>query len=103
MFSLSTHLRIIWELFNILYVLHISQSLHIKIRPSKINFNVFINSSSSSIKCISIFSGNNVNKVFNAKSFDEKDISDKYFALYIFLDTDTIFFFSSNKIDSPLI
>ena len=50
--------------------------MHIKIRPSKINFNVFINSSSSSIKCISIFSGNNVNKVFNAKSFDEKDISE---------------------------
>ena len=71
-------LWLIFALFSILYVLHISQSLHIVTLPSKISFKVFINSSSSSIKCISTLLGKRHSNVFSAKSLDEKEISDKY-------------------------
>ena len=75
-------LWLIFALFSILYVLHISQSLHIVTLPSKISFKVFINSSSSSIKCISTLLGKRHSNVFSAKSLDEKEISDKMSIYY---------------------
>ena len=79
------------------------QEVQILILFSNISFNVFMNSSSSVIMWISIFRGNRLNKVFNAISFDEKVISDKYFALFRLQSIWIMFLSLSSNIDSPFI
>lgn len=63
---------------------------------------VSINSSPLlSIRCIIIFLGVRLSKVFNAKSFEEKLISDRYLELKFSSSIGIIFLSLSNKILSP--
>ena len=75
-----------YNLFNCLclYITQISQSSHTFTFSPNISFNVLINSSGySSTRCIVIDFGIIFNKVFKAKSLEEKEISEMYLACFI--------------------
>ena len=88
--------------FN-LYKLQILQSLQTKTLSSKISFKVLIKSSSLSIIWIYNLEGSKVKSVFNAKSLEEKEISDKYLKLLIEESNLITFLEELRRIDSSFL